>query len=91
MLDCGNGICANLNFPDDVKNLNIIISHLHKDHYSDVLSIGYTSYVYKNLGLLNEKIKVYIPKTADDTKYYIDYKYLYSFEENTLILSSTKN
>jgi len=46
---------------NDLNNLIIIISHLHKDHYSDLASIGYASYVYKKLGYLNTKIKVYIP------------------------------
>ena len=45
-----------------IKNLIIIISHLHKDHYSGLAGIAYASYVYKNLGYINDKIKVYIPR-----------------------------
>jgi len=66
LLDCGSGITRLLNLPKDLENLIIIISHLHKDHYSDLASIGYASYVYKNLGYLCDRIKVYIP--SGDTK-----------------------
>ena len=62
LLDCGNGITRYMNFPKDLENLTIIISHLHKDHYGDLFSIAYASYVYHNLGLLSKRIKVYIPK-----------------------------
>lgn len=62
LLDCGNGITRQLNMEEDLENLIIIISHLHKDHYGDLLSLAYTSYVHHNLGLLNNKIKVYLPK-----------------------------
>lgn len=62
LLDCGNGITSQLNMEEDLENLIIIISHLHKDHYGDLLSLAYTSYVHHNLGLLNNKIKVYLPK-----------------------------
>ena len=41
LLDCGNGITRNLNFPEDLNNLTIIISHLHRDHYSDIFSIAF--------------------------------------------------
>lgn len=62
LLDCGNGISEYLNFPKDLNKLTIIISHLHPDHYGELLSIAQTSYVLSRLGYLNERIKVYIPK-----------------------------
>ncbi|MBE6146462.1 MAG: hypothetical protein E7171_07565 [Firmicutes bacterium] len=68
LLDCGNGITRNLNYPNDIQDLVIIISHLHRDHYSDLFSLAYDSYVYHNLGLLQNRIKVYIPiQTSNDT------------------------
>lgn len=63
LLDCGNGITRYFKFPDDLKNLNVIISHYHKDHFGDIGVIQYASYVYHNLGLLNDKIKIFLPKT----------------------------
>lgn len=75
LLDCGNGITRLMKFPDDLKNLTIIISHLHKDHYADLSAIAYASYVYHHLGLLNNKVKVYIPssKNLEDYHYLINY------------------
>ena len=74
LLDCGSGITRLLNMPEDLNNLIVIISHLHKDHYSDLSSIGYASYIYKKLGYINDKIKVYIPKgdTINVTEHYND-------------------
>ena len=45
-----------------MEKLTIIISHLHHDHYGDLLSLAYDSYVLHNVGLLQHKIPVYIPK-----------------------------
>lgn len=75
LLDCGNGITRLMKFPGDLENLTIIISHLHKDHYADLSAIAYASYVYHNLGLLNNKVKVYIPNSKDleDYHYLINY------------------
>ena len=74
LLDCGSGITRLLNMQKDLDNLTIIISHLHKDHYSDLSSIAYASYVYKNLGYLQDRIKVYIPKgdTIEVDEHYKD-------------------
>ncbi len=74
LLDCGNGITRLMNMEQDLKNLTIIISHLHKDHYGELLAIGYASYVYKKLGCIQERIPVYIPK--DNTT---DYLFLNDF------------
>ncbi len=75
LLDCGNGITSLMKFPNDLEDLTIIISHLHKDHYADLSAIAYASYVYHNLSLLNSKIKVYIPNSKDleDYHYLINY------------------
>ena len=62
LLDCGNGITRLLDFPDALKNLSVIITHYHKDHFGDLGSIQYASFTYHNLGLINEKIKIYLPK-----------------------------
>ena len=100
LLDCGEGITRLLNLPEDLNNLIIIISHLHKDHYSGLASIAYASYIYKNFGYLKEKIKVFIPKDEIrislpsgvrldtdyvDSKNIMDYEYLMDYgDENYL-------
>jgi ribonuclease BN (tRNA processing enzyme) len=80
LLDCGNGITRNLNYPEDIQNLTIIISHLHRDHYSDLFSIAYDTYVYHNLGLLTNKVKVYIPKPTSKEEL-LDYQILTNLGE----------
>lgn len=78
LLDCGNGITRNLVFPNDLENLTIIISHLHRDHYADLFSLAYATYVYHNLGYLKERIKVYIPSLPKEL---IDFKILNNLGE----------
>jgi ribonuclease BN (tRNA processing enzyme) len=62
LLDCGNGITRLLNFPEDLNNLSVIITHYHNDHFGDLGALQYASYVYHNLGLINNKIKIYLPE-----------------------------
>lgn len=90
LLDCGNGICRFLHFPSDLENLIVIISHLHKDHYADLTSLGYASYVYKNLGLIKHKIKIYIPSSDINSS---DFQYLMNFKEENYLefISYNKN
>ncbi len=78
LLDCGNGISRLLTFPKDLNNLNIIISHYHKDHFGDLGIIQYASFVYNKLGLLNEKINIYLPQ-----KEYKDNKSLIILNQET--------
>ena len=59
LLDCGSGTSRLLSMEEDLKNLSIIISHNHLDHYSDLTTIAYASYCYHNLGLINKRVKVY--------------------------------
>ena len=66
LLDCGNGITRLLNLPSDLENLNIVITHYHKDHFADIGGLQYASYVYHNLGLLDNKINVYLTKKEID-------------------------
>ena len=74
LLDCGNGITKHMEMPNDLNNLIIIISHLHPDHYGELLSIAQTSLVFNRLGYLNKKIKVYIPSgdIVDAKEDYLD-------------------
>lgn len=61
MLDCGNGCTGILDFPNDLNNLKVFISHLHPDHYGDLLSLMQAVFVYKKHGLINNDIEIYIP------------------------------
>lgn len=80
LLDCGNGITRNLKYPEDIQNLIIIISHYHKDHYGDLFSLAYDSYVYHNLGMLKDKIKIFIPKPTTKSEQ-LDYEFITNLGE----------
>ena len=63
LLDCGNGITKYLNLPNDLNNLHIIITHYHIDHFGDLGTLQYASFCFNNLGMLKNKINIYLPKT----------------------------
>lgn len=62
LLDCGNGVTSLLSFPEILEHLHIFITHYHEDHFGDLGSIESTAFCYHNLGLLDHKINVYLPK-----------------------------
>lgn len=61
MLDCGNGCTRVLDLTKDLDNLKIFITHLHSDHFGDLLSLIPTIYVYKKLGLISNDPQIYVP------------------------------
>lgn len=63
MLDCGSGCHSLLNFPNDLQNLSVLISHLHRDHYNDIYNLQYSSYVFHNQKRLERPINIYLPST----------------------------
>lgn len=68
LLDCGNGSTKYINTIEELSDITIIISHLHHDHWGDLLSLSYDSYVLHNLGILKERVKVYIPEPDFEEK-----------------------
>lgn len=90
LLDCGNGALSLMKFPSDLKNLSVIISHMHNDHYGDLGALQYTSFSNHNLRLINDKIKIYLPasplnKTSVITSEEFSYA-TYSFIDETQTL-----
>lgn len=83
LFDCGNGVTRNMKMSEDLKKLKVFISHLHVDHYGDVLCLAQAILVYNRLGLIDEKLNIYIP--GDDylnlkKEHIEDYYYLHSLE-----------
>lgn len=72
LLDCGNGCTRLMNLEKDLNNLKIFISHLHPDHFGDLISLLQAIYVYRKFGLIETPIDLYIPdndfvnETIDD-------------------------
>lgn len=71
LLDCGSGSHRFFDM-SKLNNLGIIISHLHRDHYSDLYNYMYTSYVMKNHNKLDKPINIYLP--TQPTHIYEDIK-----------------
>ena len=91
LLDCGNGITRLLKFPEVLNNLYVLITHYHKDHFGDLGALQYASLVYHNLGQIDERIKVFIPKNdfaynkpsiIENKESYCDY---YDIDSDTII------
>ena len=66
MLDCGSGSHSLLNIPNDLNNLSVIISHLHRDHYNDIYNLQYSSFVFRNQKRLEKPIDVYLPSNPEN-------------------------
>lgn len=90
LLDCGSGTHSLLTYPNDLQNLSVIISHLHRDHYNDIYNLQYGSYVFHNQKRIERPIDIYMPKTPEkkvedvkrETESYANY---HSIDENTII------
>lgn len=61
LLDCGSGVHNNMNFPDSLDGLSIILTHLHRDHYNDVFIFQYASHVFRKLGRIKRPLYIYLP------------------------------
>lgn len=66
LLDCGSGSHRFFDMQADLDGLIVIISHLHKDHYNDLFNYLYTSFAFHNLGLISNKIQIYLPNCPKD-------------------------
>ena len=65
LLDCGSGSHRMLKYPDDLNNLTVIISHLHRDHYNDLFNIQYASLVFHGQKRVEKPVMVYMPQTPE--------------------------
>lgn len=63
MLDCGSGSHSLLNFPNDLQNLSIILTHLHRDHYNDIYNLQYSSLVFHNQKRIEKPLNIFLPST----------------------------
>lgn len=96
MLDCGSGTHSLLEYPDDLQNLSVIISHLHRDHYNDIFNLQYASFAFHNQKRIENPIDIYLPQTplvrADDIKNETESfaRYFIITEESSLKIGNIK-
>ncbi len=95
LLDCGSGSHRFFDM-DNLENLNIFVSHLHRDHYNDLFNYMYTSYSLKNLGRLKEKINIYLPTSPtriveDIRTEKLTYSNVYTFDKTSKLKFNNLN
>lgn len=65
MIDCGSGCHSELTYPNDLNDLSIIISHLHKDHYNDLFNVLYAAHCFKKQNRLDNDVNIFLPNTPE--------------------------
>lgn len=62
LIDCGNGVLANLQRFCKIEELDaIILTHLHSDHMSDMMILKYAVSIKRNRKGMDGAIKTYAP------------------------------
>jgi len=64
LIDCGNGVMSRLQKYCRIEDLDaIVLSHLHRDHTSDMHVLKYAVETKRAYGTMNRAIEVYAPGT----------------------------
>lgn len=67
MLDCGSGSTRFLEGKvTSLENFSAILTHLHGDHYNDIINIQYGSFSYHNQKRLEYPVSIYLPATPKE-------------------------
>lgn len=67
LIDCGNGVLANLQKFIRIEELDaIILTHLHSDHMSDMMVLRYAVQIKMNRGANIRPIEVYAPNQPQE-------------------------
>lgn len=86
LIDCGNGVLSRLQGYCKIEELDtVILSHLHRDHSSDMQILKYAVQIKQNFKTMNKAIEVYAPKTPDNEYNDINVKGIFNthhIEEN---------
>lgn len=81
LIDCGNGVLSRLQEHLDFRELDaVLLSHLHPDHYSDLLIMRYGLVMAFNSGRRSEALKIYAPPEPAGEFERLPYKNVYSVE-----------
>lgn len=67
LIDCGSGVVSRLLQFIDIEELSaVVLSHLHSDHASDMLTLSYAVSIKMMKGSQDSPIKVYAPKEPEN-------------------------
>lgn len=75
LIDCGNGVLANLQRYIGLLDLDaIVLTHLHSDHISDMMVLRYAIQIKKARGQTDKVIDAYAPQEPADEYARLDIK-----------------
>lgn len=75
LIDCGNGVLANLQKFIRFEELDaIILTHLHSDHISDMHVLKYAIQIKRKRGQLDKVLEVYAPPEPEEEYRRLDVK-----------------
>ncbi len=81
LIDCGNGVLANLQKFIRIEELDaIILTHLHSDHTSDMMVLRYAVQIKMNRGAEIRPIEVYAPNQPQEEYNRIDIKGVFNLK-----------
>lgn len=67
LIDCGSGVVGRLQQFVDIEELSaVILTHLHSDHASDMLTLGYAVDIKLKKGHMDKPLKIYAPDNPDE-------------------------
>lgn len=78
LIDCGNGVLANLQRVIRFEDLDaILLTHLHSDHMSDMMVLRYAVQIKANRGQMDRLLDVYAPAEPQEEYVRLDIKNAY--------------
>ncbi len=81
LLDCGNGVLSRLQEYINYKELDaVFISHLHADHFSDLMIMRYGLILAQKHGLCDQPLPIYAPPEPADDLVRLSYKSAYDLK-----------
>ncbi len=81
LIECGNGVLSRLQEHIDFVDLDaILLSHLHPDHYSDLMIMRYGLVMARNGGERIDPLKIYVPPEPESEFASLPYKDVYLIE-----------
>ncbi|MCM0646918.1 MBL fold metallo-hydrolase [Clostridium swellfunianum] len=95
LIDCGNGVMSRLQNYCSINDLDaIVLTHLHRDHTSDMHILKYAIETMMEFKTMNKAIKVYLPLTPFDEYKSFIYKDVYKLfsiqDRNTIDIKGIK-
>ncbi len=81
LLDCGNGVLSRLQEYIDYRDLDaVLLSHLHADHFSDLMIMRYGLVLAQKFDLFDQPLPLYAPTEPAEDYERLPYKSAYALK-----------